>query len=37
MVALRSDEIIRVPLSETAGKLKTVSPEMIKVASQFFA
>ncbi len=37
MVALRADEIIRLPLAETAGKLKTVSPEMIKVASQFFA
>jgi 6-phosphofructokinase 1 len=37
MVALECNRIVRVPLAETAGKLKTVSPELIEVARQFFA
>ncbi len=37
MVALRCDEIVRVPLVEAIGELKPVSPDMLRVAQQFFA
>lgn len=37
MVALRSDEIVRVPLAEAVAELKGVSPELWDVAKQFFA
>ncbi len=37
MVALRSDEIVRVPLSDAVADLKGVSPQLWDVAQQFFA
>lgn len=37
MVTYRSDSIGRVPLADIAGQIKTVSPELIAVAEQFFA
>ncbi len=37
MVALQSDRIIRVPLSEAIKELKMVQPELWNVAQQFFA
>ncbi len=38
MVALQSDQIVRVPLGEVAGRCKTVGPEMYEdVARYFFA
>jgi hypothetical protein len=37
MVALHADQIIRVPLEEATGQLKTVSPELYDAASQFFS
>ena len=37
MVALRADEIVRVPLAEGVGELKTVSPDLYHgVAEVFF-
>jgi len=37
MVTYRSDSIGRIPLGDIAGEIKTVSPELIEVAEQFFA
>ncbi len=37
MVALRSDEIVRVPLSDAVAELKGVSAELWDVAQEFFA
>ena len=37
MVALEADEIVRVPLAEATGQLKTVSAELYDTASQFFS
>jgi hypothetical protein len=37
VVALRADEIVRVPLSDATGQLKTVSAELYDAASQFFS
>lgn len=37
MVGLRCDEIVRVPLSEIAGKTKRVPDDLYEVASHFFA
>lgn len=37
MVALRADSIVRVPLSDATGRLKSVSPELYDAASQFFS
>ncbi len=36
MAALRGNEIVAIPLSEVAGKLKTVDPEIYALASTFF-
>jgi 6-phosphofructokinase 1 len=36
MVALRDAKIIRVPLAEAVGTLKTVDPELLEVAEVFF-
>ncbi|HEU4488306.1 MAG TPA: 6-phosphofructokinase [Actinomycetota bacterium] len=36
MVALRGTEIVRVPLSEAVGQLKTLSPELYEQAGVFF-
>ncbi len=36
MVALRADRIVRVPLAEAVGELKTVDPELFEVAQVFF-
>lgn len=37
MVAVQCGEIVRVPLAEATGRLKTVAPELRDVARQFFA
>lgn len=37
MVALQADSVIRVPLEKAVAELKTVSPELRKVARNFFA
>jgi 6-phosphofructokinase 1 len=37
MVALHNGDIVRVPLADALGSLKTVEPELIEVARQFFA
>jgi phosphofructokinase-like protein len=37
MVALQCGRIVRVPLAEATGRLKTVAPELREVARQFFA
>jgi phosphofructokinase-like protein len=36
MVALRGTEIVRVPLSEAVGELKTLDPELFETAEVFF-
>ncbi|MDQ3147075.1 MAG: 6-phosphofructokinase, partial [Actinomycetota bacterium] len=37
MVALRADKIVRVPLAEAVGELKTVDPALLhEVAEVFF-
>jgi 6-phosphofructokinase 1 len=36
MVALQAGSIIRVPLAEAVGELKTVDPELVEVAEVFF-
>ena len=36
MVALRADDIVRVPLAEAVGELKTVDPRLYDAASVFF-
>jgi len=37
MVALQADRIVRLPLDEATSTLKTVSPDLLDVARQFFA
>ncbi len=37
MVALVADEVVRVPIAEAVGELKTVNPQLWDVAKQFFA
>ena len=37
MVAMQCGRIVRVPLAEATGQLKTVAPELRDVARQFFA
>jgi phosphofructokinase-like protein len=37
MVALRADEIVRVPLADAISSIKSVSPSLIEVARNFFA
>jgi hypothetical protein len=37
MVALRGDRIERVPIGDAVHQLKTVDPELLEVASVFFA
>jgi ATP-dependent phosphofructokinase / diphosphate-dependent phosphofructokinase len=37
MVAMQCGRIVRVPLAEATGQLKTVAPELREVARQFFA
>ena len=37
MVALRGDRIERVPIGDAVRELKTVDPELLEVASVFFA
>jgi 6-phosphofructokinase 1 len=37
MVALQAGAIVRVPLTEAVGTLKTVDPELYDVARVFFA
>ena len=37
MVALRADQIVRVPLAEAIGRLKVVPADILAVARQFFA
>ena len=37
MVAMQCGRIVRVPLAEATGRLKTVAPELREVARQFFA
>jgi 6-phosphofructokinase 1 len=36
MVALRGDRIVRVPLSEAVGELKTVDQDLMDVGAVFF-
>ena len=36
MVALQSDRIVRVPLADAVGELKTVDPQLVEVAEVFF-
>jgi 6-phosphofructokinase 1 len=36
MVALRGTEIVRVPLSEAVGELKTLDPQLFETAEVFF-
>jgi 6-phosphofructokinase 1 len=36
MVALRAAKIVRVPLSEAVGRLKTVDPDLLEVAEVFY-
>jgi 6-phosphofructokinase 1 len=36
MVALRDAKIIRIPLAEAVGRLKTVDPELLEVAEVFY-
>jgi 6-phosphofructokinase 1 len=36
MVALQGNKIVRIPLSEGVGTLKTVDKELLKVAEVFF-
>ena len=36
MVALRGNEIVRVPLAEGVGELKTIDPKIFEVAEVFF-
>jgi 6-phosphofructokinase 1 len=37
MVALQAGDIVRVPLSEAVGQLKTVDPKLLEVADLFSA